>query len=56
MKKTCPGGTRKCNSQLSAVDNDGKHMMSINNNNNPKSKTKDVNQKTLNHDASKVIK
>ena len=22
MKKTCPGGTRKCNSQLSAVDND----------------------------------
>ena len=28
MKKTCPGGTRKCNSQLSAVDN-GKHMMSI---------------------------
>ena len=29
MKKTCPGGARKCNSQLSAVDNDGKHMMSI---------------------------
>ena len=29
MKKACPGGTRKCNSQLSAVDNDGKNMMSI---------------------------